>query len=447
MINKIKANKYQTLELIIIFLITLAFNLFCIEITMDETWNYGFSYNIANGLIPYKDFNMVITPLFPIIGAIFMSVFGKSVIVYHVFNALICTTIFKFFKDNNHKSYYLIYSIFLFFSLPNYNVFLILLLYILMMLEKRKTNDYIIGIILGLTFLTKQNMGIYLAIPTLFTKDIKKILKRIIGFIIPNIIILIYLLYSNSLFEFINYAFLGIKEFAKQNQINSYICIIIVLINTIYLIKQYIKDKNIETIYLLSFQLLVFPMIEPYHTAIAIIPSLAYFLNKLKLNKKIIKYTFIIFITLIFSVNIYNIYQEKTIYPNTTTTFKYRRLDRNQDIGIKEISDYITNKEDEEIYLITAYAYLIKLEANIKINQYDLIINGNIGKNGSKKIIQEIKNNCNNKKCTFLVDKQPITSNQEKLIVYNKDVVNYICKYYKEKEKLSQTNLYIYQNY
>jgi len=41
-------------------------------------------------------------------------------------------------------------------------------------MENKKTNNYVIGIVLGLTFLTKQNIGIMLCIPTIFTKDIKK---------------------------------------------------------------------------------------------------------------------------------------------------------------------------------------------------------------------------------------------------------------------------------
>ena len=53
MLNKILKNKYQILELIIIFILTLLFNLICITISGDEIWNYGFSYNIATGLIPY----------------------------------------------------------------------------------------------------------------------------------------------------------------------------------------------------------------------------------------------------------------------------------------------------------------------------------------------------------------------------------------------------------
>ena len=34
---------------------------------LDEILNFNFARNIANGLIPYKDFNMLQTPLLPFI--------------------------------------------------------------------------------------------------------------------------------------------------------------------------------------------------------------------------------------------------------------------------------------------------------------------------------------------------------------------------------------------
>ena len=52
-------------ELIIIFIVTLIYNLVIPELSLDEVWNYGFCYNVLNGLVPYKDFNMIITPLYP----------------------------------------------------------------------------------------------------------------------------------------------------------------------------------------------------------------------------------------------------------------------------------------------------------------------------------------------------------------------------------------------
>lgn len=38
---------------------------------LDEIWNYNFARNVADGLIPYKDFNMVTTPLLPFICSLF----------------------------------------------------------------------------------------------------------------------------------------------------------------------------------------------------------------------------------------------------------------------------------------------------------------------------------------------------------------------------------------
>ena len=444
MLNKIKKNKTNILELILIFIITLLFNLICNEISGDEIWNYGFSYNIATDLIPYKDFNMIITPLFPLIGATFLNIFGKNIIVFHILGSLICTLIFYYMKKHIQKAYYIVYAILLLFGLPNYNILCILFLYILMTLENKKENDYLIGIILGMTFLTKQNIGLYLSIPTIFTKNVKRIIKRIIGFIIPNLIILIYILSNNSLYEFIDYTFLGIDSFLTKNFYIEPLSIIIITVSIIYLFYQYIKNKDIKIIYLLSFILLVLPLIEFYHTMIAFIPTFGYFINKLKLNKKIIIMAFIFFIVSNFSINIYHIYQGKYTFPNITNEYKYRKITKNEDKGIKTISNYIKNTQNE-LYIISRNAYLLKLESNKPINKYDLLNNGNLGKNGEIKIINEIKQNCINKKCIFLVAENELIEDTKSQ--YNRDIINYIINNYSIKENIKNTNMIVYSNF
>lgn len=447
MYQKLKRNKCQILELIIIFILTLLFGLVCNDMTGDEIWNYGFAYNIATGLIPYKDFNMVVTPLFPIISAIFMKIFGINIITFHIFNSIICTAIFYFIKKYVPKAYYIIYAIFLSYSLPNYNIVCILFLYILMTMEDKKSNDYMIGIVLGLTFLTKQSIGIYLCIPTFFIKEIKeikKILRRIVGFIIPNIIIIIYLLFNNCLYEFVDYTFLGISSFAKENTQINLSCLVIILISIIYLFYKYIKTKDIKLLYLLFFQLMSYPLTEPYHIIITLIPTFGYFLNTLNLNKKIITIAFIIFIISIFSINIYEIYQNIFNYPNITNQFKYRKLYKNNDIAITEISKYINLVEDE-LYIISVNAYILKLESGKHINKYDLLNNGNLGKNGDKKIINEIEETCNKSKCTFMIDIRELNENSR--TQYNKNIVKYIINNYKEKNRIKNYNFIIYKNY
>lgn len=441
MIKKIKKNKYQIVEFTIIFIVTLLFNLICNTLVHDEVWNYGFSYNIATGQIPYKDFNMVITPLFPILGALFMFIFGKNLVIYHIFNTIICTLIFYYLKRYNPKSYYITYSILLFLCMPGYNLFCLLLLYILMYMEDKKSNDYLIGIVLGLTFLTKQNIGIYLCIPTLFIKDIKRIFKRGVGFLIPNIIILIYILLNNCLYEFIDYVFLGIESFAKENITIISIYLIIHISTLVYLIYNYIKTKDIKLIYIILFQGMAYPIYDTYHVLIPFIPAFNYFLKKLKLNKKIISYTFSIFIISIFSYNIYLYSTKEYSYPNNTEVYKYKKINNNVVNSINIISDYV-KKIEGEVFIIDMYAYLIKLETSLPINKYDLLNDGNLGKNGKIRIIKEIDNICQKEKCTFLLNGNEI--NNEQYSQYNQDILKYIDNTYKKVNNI--IGLTIYQN-
>ena len=65
----------------LVFFFFLYWSLIVQPISLDEIWNYGFSYNIYNGLVPYKDFNMVMTPIYPMIMSVFLifnSVFYNS---------------------------------------------------------------------------------------------------------------------------------------------------------------------------------------------------------------------------------------------------------------------------------------------------------------------------------------------------------------------------------
>ena len=384
---------------------------------------------------------MVITPLFPIIGAIVLTIFGKNLLVYHIFNSIICTIIFKFMRKEIPKSYYITYAIFLFYSLPNYNVSCILLLYIIITMEENKSNDYLIGIFLGLTFLTKQNIGIYLSFPTLFIKDIRKMSKRGIGFIIPNILMLAYFILNNNLYEFIDYVFLGIGNFATKNFFFDITSLFLICISMIYLIYKYIKIKDIKLISLFCFELLVFPLIEPYHTMISIIPTIGYFLSTLKLNKKIIQVAFVIFLLANFTTNIIKIYKEEYTFPNVTNEYKYRRIHKNDDIAILDITKYINNKNNK-VYIICGNAYLFKLESNIPINKYDLLNDGNLGKDGEYKIINELDKKCKEEKCIFLLNKQEL---KEKKSQYNQEILYYINSTYNQTGIVSGYT--IYNNY
>ena len=61
---------------------------------LDEIWNFNFARNVSNGLVPYKDFNMVPTPLLSLICGGFFKIFGQELIVMRSLAVVFLTSIF-----------------------------------------------------------------------------------------------------------------------------------------------------------------------------------------------------------------------------------------------------------------------------------------------------------------------------------------------------------------
>ncbi len=56
-------------------------NIFVQELlNLDEIWLYNFARCTLDGLLPYKDFSLIITPLFSIISSIFLRIFGNEMV-------------------------------------------------------------------------------------------------------------------------------------------------------------------------------------------------------------------------------------------------------------------------------------------------------------------------------------------------------------------------------
>ena len=81
-------NTKNILKFIILCTIILFWTLIINIIQNDEIWNYGFAHNIYSGLIPYKDFNMVITPFYPFMMSLLFHLFGSSMLIFHIEHGL-----------------------------------------------------------------------------------------------------------------------------------------------------------------------------------------------------------------------------------------------------------------------------------------------------------------------------------------------------------------------
>ena len=435
--------RYKSLILIIfLFLLFLLFNLTLLPTNLDEIWNYGFSHNLYSGLIPYKDFNMVITPFYPFIMSLGFHIFGSSMLVFHIEHAiiLICLCVLLFLLID--KKAWFIVALMLFpvnVSFPSYNIFLYFLLVLIIYLEKEKRSDYLIGFLLGLCVLTKHSVGLCLLLPSLYyIKDLKKVGRRFLGFIVPLFVFIIYLIITKSMIPFIDLCILGLFDFASENgkAFNIYFLLFIIMIGiTIYFI---VKDrKNLVNYYVLAFYSIMIPLFDIYHFMVAFLAFLILILSKVK--KDIIKpglfgISIILFATVLLMDSRF---KSKIIYPNNIKHFEYRFIDYDSILFTNKVNDYIKKNSDREFVFLNSNGYYFRLINDMKISYIDLINAGNFGYNGSDKLLKEIKKRKNS---IFLVDKSELSPIKQS----DKQALNYVIDNGKKIGNIDFFDIYVF---
>ena len=410
------------------------FNYFIHPTTGDEVWNFGFSYNIAKGAIPYRDFNMVILPLYSLLFAIPLKLFANKLFVFHLFNAIFSSFVLVFINKNNN-----IFSVIYLFLLVNlvpviygYNYFIMLLLILVLYIEANnyKYKNEIIGLLLGCILDTKQNVGLALFIPYIINSKDK--LKSLAYLCFPSILILVYLLINNALFECIDYCFLGLKNF-KNNLYKPqsvYMCIIFIIFEILlisYLLIKYKKSKDLNYIYLLVFQALVYPIFDTYHILISLIPIFYSVSSKID-NKK-----YYILLNIIIAICYFD--NEYKIYLSNLNNFKYRNLGSSiVDKNIEKEIDFFEKNNKKRIFIFTDDAYILKIAMNKEINKFDLINTGNMGAD-EKNYINEIEKICKNKNCIFIANKVPAGQ-------LSPTIINYVNKNYNNCGEITVNHYY-----
>ena len=389
--KEILKNKKIILMFISFFIAIFIFNFFR-PVDMDLIWNYGFSKNVSDGLIMYKDFNMVITPLYPMITGLLMKIFSTNIIIFYIINTFyaLLTLIVVYKLDKKIIFPFFIY--FLFNTAPGYNTLSVFYVFLLIYLEKNNKSDYLIGLVISLSFLTKSSIGIFLALPSLYyIRKPKKILKRLIPFLITNLLVIGYFYFNNALYDYINFAFLGLLDFKNGNGNYNIITIISILI-VIYIIREYVKTKDFELLYILSFMIMAYPLFNTSHFLLAIIPLVYYLLKKYKNLTNLINKTALIFICIPILALIINYIACYPKYDNNL--FKYRYLQNEYMSDIEALKKYFidNNINADNVYFILMNSYLYKLALNMPINEFDLPLKGNLGYNGEEELIKKIDN-------------------------------------------------------
>lgn len=245
------------------------------------------------------------------------------------------------------------------------------------------------------------------------------IIIKIIGIIIPIIILLIYLIMNNAIYDFIDYCILGIKTFSNKipysNLLKSEFIVIKILsvcvpisivIMTIY---AFIKNNNkLLIIALLSGAefVVAFPISDNIHFLIGSVPALVgivYFIYLIEKDLKVCKNQRIFFKFFfeylanmtIMLVLIWGIYKNYKSFINTSNYstlehFRYIAINEELEQTIKLVDDYIQNS-NKHVYILNFDAAIYMIPINKYNKNYDMFLKGNIGSKGEKGQIEKIK--------------------------------------------------------
>ncbi|MBR6948805.1 MAG: hypothetical protein IKH54_01300 [Bacilli bacterium] len=381
--------KYYKFVLFFFFLCFINYFLIYSDYSYDTIWEYGMSHAFVLGQLPYKDFTLVTTPLFIFLFSI--GLFIKDNLFVFLLESIISYMIMYYFLDKllgkNRIIFLLVLCLFLFKSfIPTYNSLCLVFIVILMYLEKNKSNDYLIGLLLGLLILTKHTIGLSIMFFSFIgIRNIKKISKRLIGLSIPLLLFLIYLLITNSLFQFIDLTLLGLFDFKNSNKLLiSYVFVlslILLLINIIFMLK---NKKEILFFYVLGSFSFIMPICDLNHftflISIFIIPII-YVYND-NINLKLAPYILLVLITILNIGVRFEAYSN--IHLNPFNHFDMTVINRDYD----KIHSNILNemKKYDNMIIISDSGSFYSIILDKKFNYFTIPHRGNYGYNGLSKM-------------------------------------------------------------
>ena len=389
--------KYKYIKYLLFFL----FFLLCLIIfgynDADIMWNYGMAHAIRIGEIPYKDFNIISTPLYAFIMSLGLFI-SDTYIMFLIEQSILCTIFIYLLEKYLGEKYILLFIAICFpifiFIFPTYNFLVALIVLLLLIFEKEEKPDWQIGILLGLLFLTKHTVGgVFILLSVISTLNIKKGLTRILYTIIPCLVFLLYLLITKSLYSFIDLSILGLFDFGKNNKSISIVLMTLCLIVFIYTIYSFFKyKKDYKNFYLLAALSFVIPMVDLMHTTSYIIMFLIVLLSRIKIKHNI-KQLIIPTLSIVLSIFIMNVIYHYNYYKGVVLNTNLVRekgllLDQEgKDYVHKVLKKYKSYKNS---HIISMESMFFDIESGKKITYFDVPLHGNLGYDGIAKLEKNI---------------------------------------------------------
>ena len=404
----------------------------------DELYNYGFAKSILDGLIPYVDFNMIIPPLFPYLLSFLLFIFGKYLLIYHLFMIFLIIGITYISYRKFGLVAISIYFILLIYPYIGYNIFsLFLFMIFLFVLDKK--NDILEASLVCLMILTKHTLGVLLIPLFLFSRHKKKTLGICILFFL---MLCLYLVIFNNFSSFIYYTILGMFDFSSHNSVISSLLWVELLLIVILFIRGF-KEKKAIYFYVLGFQVITFPIVDYFHFFVAFVPILYLFLDRYRTSFIIKQFCieFSVIFLIILSIHFVRSEQYSYMGKYQGDGFMHGRLTYlAMDEMNSMVSKYMEKYPNSHYYLLGNYSYMVKLNLNIPIHRFDIINYGNMGLYGYKGYIKEIENDCIENECLFFINPEELegaVTNQVSV-----EILKYIHEHYDSIANSSMFNVY-----
>lgn len=426
----------------------------------DELWNFQNTYKMYNGYTIYQDCNVIQTPLFFLIGTMFFRLFGGNFFIFRVWGSLINTLLLillyqLFRKLKIRRVFSVMYTIMILEIIlgslmngANYNMlaFAFILIGILLQIEKRPPQrNYFYymtqGLLIGMTILTKQNIGCFYLLGIVLTEIVSKEtlktkvwnLLKMLSVTLLIIALFLVILYSNGILEgFLNYAVYGLSEFAVKNiNINLYFMIQLGSVAIAVVVFSYIgikshkleenQKENVISLLCIGLPMLLsmYPLMNHFHIAFGMLLIMVTFLYLIHIiiledfintDKKMKKLKLIIGIILAIMIlyGIVNLISWLTRL-DTSKTWEdpywgiYIEDDRKENID--KIIEYRLEEEKKgkEVIVFSSKAALYNIPMKRSYGAMDLPYLGNLGKDGEDGMIEQLRNQSNTK---ILIDKE-----------------------------------------
>lgn len=300
---------------------------------------------------------------------------------------------------------------------------------------------------------------------------------RIIGILIPVLIMFIYLIAKGAIKDFVDYAVLGISTFSNKIEyiklfsddkieiriLSILMPISIITMSIILIIANILKKENQSLtklltvlVYSLSIIIVMYPISDEIHFLIGGLISIIgltymifllgkFIYGKINITKKFKIYKIltsilcVILFGFILKIGLTNIYNYSKKEKNQVLEH-YKNIEMSEGIvdRIQNIDNYILEKEQEKqkVYMLDSDAAIYMIPINKYNKDYDMFLKGNIGKDGEQGQIEKIKNKSENE--LFLIRKSELKSNWQTPL----EVVNYIRNNLEKVDSISIYDVY-----